>query len=139
MLVPSRRDAAGRMAAEQEKENQKARKEAARDAASWVRETATKRQLKRLRKAVELSDGNGCGDGDYFIGVANNGHNEGSRSALAVAILGPDNGEGSVGFWVAMFGDDYEERLEDQEYLATFIDAALEEFAAIESVKPATA
>lgn len=110
-------------------ENMKAGKAAGEE---WAKDYAKPSHLKRLLKAVEGSDGNGNGTPDYYVGVYENGVNNGAAIGVSRDITGRelDWNEVSV-FWAEALGDDDAELIEDQDFAIGFVTGALEVWEAV--------
>lgn len=123
-----------RLRAEVRADSQRQYDDGRRQGAWWAGYHAPARQLKRLRKEIEESDGNGTGDAAYLIGVLTNGHNAGLVEGLYAAITGDDDGghEEAASFWSQYLdGDQAHEAIEDEDFARGFIEGALEEWQAV--------
>jgi len=93
----------------------------------WAKATARPRDLTRLAKAVVDADGNGGGDANCFVGVCENGSNDGVVVGLCEAILGsPKHWSDAESFWEDVLGEGGVEKIGEPDFAKGFIDGALE-------------
>lgn len=93
----------------------------------WAKRHARPKELRRLQKCVEESDGNGAGDAAGYIALCNNGRNRGHVWDLAADV----SGDRSISarevevFWEECLGEDEAALVHEPAYGRGWVEGAL--------------